>query len=122
MKRMENLGEGVTEGETEVVEVSYKLDGLMDFGNLHFKVNSSEFQDPEMAQKILTNIAGALNRSTFSDSCFVIEGHASSEGDAAANLDLSRRRAQRIVTELKKMGVGLTHKFNKFYDCNVIFE
>ena len=54
-------------------------------------------------------MAEAMKAPELSMETFVIEGHASAEGDYAQNLQLSQERAERISRELVRHGVGAEH-------------
>jgi outer membrane protein OmpA-like peptidoglycan-associated protein len=47
----------------------------------------------------------AMKDPALSSQAFIIEGHASAEGDYASNLALSQARAERIARELIRFGV-----------------
>ncbi len=68
--------------------------------DIRFRYNSDELVPPSFS--ILNNAAGAMNK--WPDFHFEIQGHASTEGEAAYNLDLSRRRAASVRTYLIEHG------------------
>jgi outer membrane protein OmpA-like peptidoglycan-associated protein len=51
-------------------------------------------------------MANAMKDPALGNNTFVIEGHASAEGDYAQNLQLSQERAERISRELVNHGVS----------------
>jgi outer membrane protein OmpA-like peptidoglycan-associated protein len=64
-----------------------------------FKKDSDEVLDAQSANN-LRLLAAKLNEPQFSAARFVVEGHTSTEGGREHNLELSRRRAARILTLL----------------------
>jgi outer membrane protein OmpA-like peptidoglycan-associated protein len=67
-----------------------------------FELNSAQLTPEAQAQADI--FAKVLKEST-SAGAFLIEGHTDSLGSRAANLDLSRRRAQTVVAHLVERGV-----------------
>ena len=55
---------------------------------------------------LVIDVAEAMNTDALLKETFVVEGHASAEGDYAQNLLLSQERAERISRELVRHGVS----------------
>lgn len=70
-----------------------------------FRSGSTAFSDSDSFY-IVQDLANALRDPALEDDRFMIEGHASAEGDAMTNLRLSQERAQRIARELVAMGIA----------------
>lgn len=68
--------------------------------SIKFKPGSATLS--QQAQVQLVELAEALNHPDLLYRKFVIEGHTDSNGDAASNKALSKRRAMAVVRELKK--------------------
>jgi outer membrane protein OmpA-like peptidoglycan-associated protein len=75
--------------------------------NILFKKGSAEFADDASVDVVVT-LAEALKHPELKGLHFVIEGHASAEGDAGSNQYLSQLRAEEIVNVLTKLGVDGT--------------
>jgi outer membrane protein OmpA-like peptidoglycan-associated protein len=69
---------------------------------IQFDVNSDQLRPESM--NVLTQIADALKKKPAMK--VRIEGHTDATGDAAKNLELSKRRAESVKSALVKMGVG----------------
>lgn len=95
-----------TAAAAEAVELSYKVDpeSMVSRDNILFRKGSAEFADDKSID-VVTTIANALKDESLKGLQFVIEGHASAEGDAASNQGLSQIRAERIVSVLTSLGV-----------------
>ncbi len=78
-----------------------------------FKVNSDELLDATSVENI-RRVADSLAKIRRADSSavFDIEGHASAEGDAEANLALSRLRAAKIRTLLEDLSMAPAGSLN----------
>lgn len=78
-----------------------------------FKVNSDELLDATSVENI-RRVADSLAKIWRSDpsAVFDIEGHASAEGDAEANLALSRLRAAKIRTLLEDLSMAPAGSLN----------
>jgi len=70
-----------------------------------FRSGSTAFSDSD-SFFVVQDLANALHDPALDDERFMIEGHASAEGDAVTNLRLSQERAQRIARELVAMGIA----------------
>ena len=70
-----------------------------------FAQSSTNFADA-YSYDLVGDLAEAMNTSEVVGERFVIEGHASAEGDYHANLQLSQERAERIARDLVSMGVA----------------
>jgi len=66
---------------------------------------STTFEDA-YSYDIVQDLAVAISDPAFADQSFVIEGHASVEGDYNDNLNLSQARAERIAREIVRYGVS----------------
>jgi len=91
-------------GET-AVEVSYAVDSdsMVSRDNIFFKRGSDEFAD-EASFVVVQQLAEALKSPALAGLHYVVEGHASAEGSARVNQELSQRRAERIVDVLATLG------------------
>lgn len=69
-----------------------------------FVQGSTAFQDA-YSYDLVQDLATAISDPVFATESFVIEGHASAEGDYNANLALSQARAERIAREIVRYGV-----------------
>jgi outer membrane protein OmpA-like peptidoglycan-associated protein len=89
------------------VELSYKVDpeSKVARDNILFRKGSAEFADDASVEVVVT-LAEALKHPELQGLQFVIEGHASAEGDAHANQNLSQLRAEQIVSVLTSLGVS----------------
>lgn len=56
------------------------------------------------SNRVLAKLADALNSDALASYCFEIQGHTDDVGKAEYNLELSKRRAQSVVTYLVKKG------------------
>lgn len=92
------------------VELSYKVDpeSKVARDNILFRKGSADFADDASVEVVVT-LADALKHPELKGLQFVIEGHASAEGDAYANQNLSQLRAERIVQVLTQLGVDGGH-------------
>lgn len=72
---------------------------------LLFRVNSDELLDGTSRENV-AKVAQMLK--DLGSSTFAIEGHASAEGDAQRNTDLSKQRAAKIQSLLRDQGVPTT--------------
>lgn len=91
------------------VELKYEVDPTSKVArdNIFFKKGSAEFADDASVNVVVT-LAEALKHPELKGLHFVIEGHASAEGDADSNQYLSQARAEEIVNVLSKLGVDGT--------------
>jgi OOP family OmpA-OmpF porin len=67
-----------------------------------FKLNSDKFKYPAVANDEISRFADYVKGENLYS---VVEGHTSSEGSAQSNLTLSQKRADRVRSELIKLGV-----------------
>ena len=72
---------------------------------LLFRVNTDELLDTVSRQNVV-RLAQMLKDMGTQNCTFAIEGHASAEGDARRNLDLSKLRAAKIQSLLREQGVA----------------
>jgi outer membrane protein OmpA-like peptidoglycan-associated protein len=84
----------------QVVELQENLDDLISGKVIEFEFNSDVLTRD--GRRLLADIVPALRQ--FPDVPVEIAGHADSVGSAAANMDLSRRRAQAVVDFLVERG------------------
>jgi outer membrane protein OmpA-like peptidoglycan-associated protein len=95
----------VNPGE-QAYEVSYAVDPYSKVArdNILFRKGSDEFYD-EASYQVVVQLAEALRHPSLAAFKYVIEGHASAEGNAYSNQALSQRRSERIVYVLANLGV-----------------
>lgn len=84
------------------IEVTQKVN----FSNILFKINSTEFTNRESSAQI-KEIAAALAKD-WKGTRFIIEGHTCDLGTDAHNRDLSKRRAEAVKRLLVAAGVPAT--------------
>ncbi|HYF36408.1 MAG TPA: OmpA family protein [Prosthecobacter sp.] len=87
--------------------VSYKVDpdSAISTDAILFRQGSTDFADA-YSYDLVIDMAEAMKAPALTKETFVIEGHASAEGDYAQNLQLSQERAERISRELVRHGVS----------------
>ena len=87
--------------------VSYGVDpgSAISRDDILFRQGSTDFADA-YSYDLVIDVAEALNAPSLLKETFVIEGHASAEGDYGQNLLLSQERAERISRELVRHGVS----------------
>lgn len=87
-------------------ELAYTVDPSSEISrdDILFVKGSTSFADSYSCQ-VVEDLAYAMSDYSLAGMRFVIEGHASAEGSAAANLALSQRRAERIAEEIVQRGV-----------------
>ena len=87
--------------------VSYRVDpdSAISRDDILFRQGSADFADA-YSYDLVIDVAEALNAPALLQETFVIEGHASAEGDYGQNLLLSQERAERISRELVRHGVS----------------
>jgi outer membrane protein OmpA-like peptidoglycan-associated protein len=87
--------------------VSYDVDpnSAMSQDDILFVQGSTDFADA-YSYDLVIDIAEAMNHPSLNGQNFVIEGHASAEGDYGSNLRLSQERAERIARDLVSYGVS----------------
>jgi outer membrane protein OmpA-like peptidoglycan-associated protein len=87
--------------------VSYGVDpdSAISRDDILFRQGSADFADA-YSYDLVIDVAEALNAPALLKETFVIEGHASAEGDYGQNLLLSQERAERISRELVRHGVS----------------
>jgi outer membrane protein OmpA-like peptidoglycan-associated protein len=88
------------------VQVNYKVDpeSKVTRDNILFRKGSADFADDASVEVVVT-LAEALKSPDLAGLQYVIEGHASAEGDAYNNQFLSQERAEQIVSVLTSLGV-----------------
>lgn len=89
------------------VDLSYKVDAASEItqDDILFLQGSTAFAD-DYSNDIVLDLAYAMQDPSLGNMSFVVEGHASAEGSYELNLDLSQRRAERIVREMVRAGVS----------------
>jgi outer membrane protein OmpA-like peptidoglycan-associated protein len=87
--------------------VSYTVDPNSEVtrDDILFVQGSTAFQDA-YSYDLVQDLAMAISDPALADQSFVIEGHASAEGDYNENLSLSQARAERIAREIVQYGVS----------------
>lgn len=87
--------------------VSYAVDpnSLITRDDILFVQGSTEFADA-YSYDVVVDLANALNDPALANQSFIVEGHASAEGDYTTNLNLSQLRAERIAREMIRFGVS----------------
>lgn len=93
-------------GSSYPSQVSYQVDPTSQVSTraINFRKNSVEMADMESVQ-FLSSLGAALNSPTLLPHSFVIEGHASAEGSAVYNHELSQLRANAVHQFLVDQGV-----------------
>jgi outer membrane protein OmpA-like peptidoglycan-associated protein len=88
--------------------VSYKVDpdSAISTDAILFRQGSTDFADA-YSYDLVIDMANAMKAPELGKETFVIEGHASAEGDYGQNLLLSQERAERIARELVNHGVSV---------------
>jgi len=87
--------------------VSYEVDpnSAVSRDDILFRQGSTDFADAYSFDLVI-DLAEAMNAPSLINETFVVEGHASSEGDYGRNLLLSQERAERIARDLVYYGVS----------------
>ena len=87
--------------------VSYKVDpnSAVSRDDILFRQGQTAFADA-YSYDLVIDLAEAMRSSALQNERFVIEGHASAEGDYSKNLRLSQDRAERIARDLVSYGVN----------------
>ena len=93
--------------QPEAYAVTYSVDpsSQVSRDDILFAQGSTAFADA-YSYDLVVDLAIAINSPGLANDRFVIEGHASAEGDYAENLALSQARAERIVREMISCGVS----------------
>ncbi|TDU63159.1 outer membrane protein OmpA-like peptidoglycan-associated protein [Prosthecobacter fusiformis] len=94
-----------TTGDAYAVSYSVDPDSAISTDAILFRQGSTDFADA-YSYDLVIDMANAMKSPALSSDTFVIEGHASAEGDYAQNLQLSQERAERISRELVYHGVS----------------
>ena len=94
-----------TTGDAYAVSYSVDPDSAISTDAILFRQGSTDFADA-YSYDLVIDMANAMKAPALSNDTFVIEGHASAEGDYGQNLQLSQERAQRISRELVYHGVS----------------
>jgi len=90
----------------EAYAVTYAVDPNSEVtrDDILFVKGSTAFEDA-YSYDLVQDLAMAISDPSLAEQSFVIEGHASAEGDYNQNLALSQARAERIVREIVAYGV-----------------
>ncbi len=90
----------------EAYAVTYTVDPNSEVtrDDILFVKGSTAFQDA-YSYDLVQDLATAISDPSLANQSFVVEGHASAEGDYNENLALSQARAERIVREIVAYGV-----------------
>ncbi len=94
-----------TTGDAYAVSYSVDPDSAISTDAILFRQGSTDFADA-YSYDLVIDMANAMKAPALSNDTFVIEGHASAEGDYGQNLQLSQERAERISRELVYHGVS----------------
>lgn len=91
----------------EAYAVTYSVDPNSEVtrDDILFVQGSTAFQDA-YSYDLVQDLASAISDPLLADQSFVVEGHASAEGDYNQNLTLSQARAERIVREIVAYGIS----------------
>ncbi len=94
-----------TAGDAYAVSYSVDPNSAISRDDILFRQGSADFADA-YSYDLVIDVAEAMKAPSLRDETFVIEGHASAEGDYGKNLLLSQERAERISRELVRHGVS----------------
>jgi outer membrane protein OmpA-like peptidoglycan-associated protein len=94
-----------TAGNAYAVSYSVDPESAISTDAILFRQGSTDFADA-YSYDLVIDMADAMKAPELSNQTFVIEGHASAEGDYGQNLQLSQERAERISRELVRHGVS----------------
>jgi outer membrane protein OmpA-like peptidoglycan-associated protein len=102
---IKNLPEAYRSDDAYAVSYEVDPDSAVILEDILFAQGSTDFADA-YSYDLVGDLAESMNTSEIANERFVIEGHASAEGDYNANLQLSQERAERIARDLVAMGVA----------------
>lgn len=94
-----------TTGDAYAVSYSVDPESAISTDAILFRQGSTDFADA-YSYDLVIDMANAMTAPALANDTFVIEGHASAEGDYGQNLQLSQERAERISRELVRHGVS----------------
>jgi outer membrane protein OmpA-like peptidoglycan-associated protein len=94
-----------TTGDAYAVSYSVDPKSAISTDAILFRQGSTDFADA-YSYDLVIDMANAMKAQALANDTFVIEGHASAEGDYGQNLQLSQERAERISRELVRHGVS----------------
>ncbi len=94
-----------TTGDAYAVSYSVDPESAISTDAILFRQGSTDFADA-YSYDLVIDMANAMKAPALANDTFVIEGHASAEGDYGQNLQLSQERAERISRELVYHGVS----------------
>ncbi len=94
-----------TSGDAYAVSYQVDPDSAISTDAILFRQGSTDFADA-YSYDLVIDMANAMQAPALANETFVIEGHASAEGDYGQNLQLSQERAERISRELVRHGVS----------------
>ncbi len=100
-----NLPEAYRQEGAYAVSYAVDPDSAVVLDDILFAQGSTNFADA-YSYDLVVDLAEAMNASDVAVERFVVEGHASAEGNYNANLALSQSRAERIARDLVSMGVA----------------
>lgn len=100
-----DIPDSYTTGDAYAVSYSVDPDSAISTDAILFRQGSTDFADA-YSYDLVIDMANAMKSPALSNDTFVIEGHASAEGDYGQNLQLSQERAERISRELVYHGVS----------------
>ena len=100
-----DIPQSYTTGDAYSVSYSVDPDSAISTDAILFRQGSTDFADA-YSYDLVIDMADAMKAPALGNNTFVIEGHASAEGDYAQNLQLSQERAERISRELVNHGVS----------------
>lgn len=95
-----------TTGDAYAVSYSVDPESAISTDAILFRQGSTDFADA-YSYDLVIDMANAMKAPELGKDTFVIEGHASAEGDYGQNLQLSQERAERIARELVNHGVSV---------------
>ncbi len=100
----QNIPENYRSEEAYAVSYPVDPDSAVSRDDIIFQQGSTALAD-SYSYDLVVDLAEAMKAPALQSEKFVIEGHASAEGDYAANLQLSQERSERIARDLVDMGV-----------------
>ncbi len=100
-----DIPQSYTTGDAYAVSYSVDPESAISTDAILFRQGSTDFADA-YSYDLVIDMANAMKAPELGKDTFVIEGHASAEGDYGQNLLLSQERAERIARELVNHGVS----------------
>ena len=102
---LNEVPQAYTDGNAYAVSYGVDPESAISTNDILFRQGSTDFADA-YSYDLVIDVAEAMNTDALLKETFVVEGHASAEGDYAQNLLLSQERAERISRELVRHGVS----------------